>query len=153
MDHGGEVLKFIGDAVLAIFPIADPIGGQAEAAAKAVAAVRDAEGRMAVLNQERRAAGEPALGHGIALHRGDLTYGNIGAAGRLDFTVIGPAANQASRIEGMCRTLGEPVLLSASFAESFAHPLRPLGRHRMRGIEGEQELFGLPAESAVETAA
>ena len=152
MDHGGEVLKFIGDAVLAIFPIDDPANPE-PASANAIAAVREAERRLAVLDQERRAAGEIGLGHGIALHRGDLTYGNIGAAERLDFTVIGPAVNEASRIEGMCKELDRSVLLSARFAESFAGELHALGRHRLRGVEAEQELFTLPADETLESAA
>jgi len=150
MDHGGEVLKFIGDAVLAIFPIDDRANPQ-PASAHAIAAVREAERRLAVFNQERQ--GEADLGYGIALHRGDLTYGNIGAAERLDFTVIGPAVNEASRIEGMCKGLGETVLLSASFAEHFSGGLRTLGRHRLRGVEAEQELFTLPADETLESAA
>ncbi|MGI9435557.1 MAG: DUF427 domain-containing protein [Geminicoccaceae bacterium] len=153
MDHGGEVLKFIGDAVLAIFPIDDPSSPHPAASANAVAAVRAAERRLGTLNEEQQALGMPKLGYGIALHRGDFTYGNIGSAERLDFTVIGPAVNEASRIEGMCKSLGEPVLLSADFAESFAGKLRSLGRHRLRGVEAEQELFALPADDALDTAA
>lgn len=153
MEHGGEVLKFIGDAVLAIFPIDDPDNPCPAASANAILAVRNAEHRLASLNQVRMTQGEPELGYGIALHRGDLTYGNIGAAERLDFTVIGPAVNQTSRIEGMCKTLGEQVLLSASFAESFSGRLHSLGKHRLRGVAAEQELFTLPTDEALETAA
>ena len=153
MEHGGEVLKFIGDAVLAIFPIDDPANPCPAASANAVLAVRNAEQRLANLNQKRMTQGDPQLDYGIALHRGDLTYGNIGAAERLDFTVIGPAVNETSRIEGMCRTLGEPVLLSASFAESYSGKLRSLGKHQLRGVTAEQELFALPADDALVTAA
>ncbi|MGI9493282.1 MAG: DUF427 domain-containing protein, partial [Geminicoccaceae bacterium] len=99
MDHGGEVLKFIGDAVLAIYPIDDPTSKRPTASINAIAAVRAAEERLALLNQDRQTKGLPVLGYGISLHRGDLTYGNIGASGRLDFTVIGPAVNQAARIQ------------------------------------------------------
>lgn len=153
MDHGGEVLKFIGDSVLAIFPIDDPTSVQPEAAANAIAAARDAERRLTKLNQKREAAGECPLGYGIALHRGDLTYGNIGAAGRLDFTVIGPAVNQTARIQDKCKVLGAPVLLSAAFAASFPGKLLSFGEHLLRGIDAKQELFTLPPEDAVQTAA
>ena len=153
MDHGGEVLKFIGDSVLAIFPIDDPCSKQPVAPVNAIAAVRDAEGRMAKLNQERQAEGKPVLGYGISLHRGDLTYGNIGASGRLDFTVIGPAVNQAARIQDMCKEFGVPVLVSESFAKSFAGELVSFGEHQLRGIEVKQELFTLAPEKACQTAA
>ncbi|MEZ5931707.1 MAG: DUF427 domain-containing protein [Alphaproteobacteria bacterium] len=153
MDHGGEVLKFIGDSVLAIFPIKDRTSKHPDAPAKAIAAARDAERRMAKLNQDRQAMGESPLGYGIALHRGDLTYGNIGASGRLDFTVIGPAVNQASRIQDMCKALQAPILLSAAFANSFAGDLPSFGEHQLRGIEARQELFTLPPDSSIVTAA
>jgi len=153
MDHGGEVLKFIGDAVLGIFPIDDPTNPHPVTLTTAIDAVRDAQHRLAVLNEARQARGDESLGYGIALHRGDLTYGNIGATERLDFTVVGPAVNLASRIENMCKTLKEPVLLSGSFAKSFRGDLRSLGKHRLRGIATEQELFTLPSGSALETAA
>lgn len=153
MDHGGEVLKFIGDAVLAIFPIDDPNSKQPLAPSNAVAAVRAAERRLSILNQDRQSEEQPVLGYGISLHRGDLTYGNIGASGRLDFTVIGPAVNQAARIQDMCKDLGVSVLLSESFAESFAGKLLSFGKHQLRGVEAKQELFTLPPEKAFETAA
>lgn len=153
MDHGGEVLKFVGDAVLGIFPIDDPTNPHPVASANAVAAIREAERRLEILNQERQLKDEPCLGYGIALHRGDLTYGNIGSADRLDFTVIGPAVNEASRIEGMCKELGEPILLSASFAESFSGGLRSVGKHCLRGVREDQELFSLPKDGALKTAA
>ena len=153
MDHGGEVLKFIGDSVLAIYPIVDPTSKQPKALENAIAAARDAEQRLAKLNQEREAEGRPVLGFGIALHRGDLTYGNIGSSGRLDFTVIGPAVNLAARIQDICKVLDAPLLLSSAFAESFAGNLRSVGKHQLRGIDAKQELFTLPPEGALETAA
>jgi class 3 adenylate cyclase/uncharacterized protein (DUF427 family) len=153
MDHGGEVLKFIGDSVLAIFPIEDQASRHPEATAKAIAAVRDAGQRMARLNLDRQAAGDLPLGYGIALHRGDLTYGNIGAAGRLDFTVIGPAVNQASRIQDLCKVLEASVLISSAFARSVAADLPSFGEHELRGIEARQELFTLPPEDSIENAA
>ncbi|MEE8271648.1 MAG: DUF427 domain-containing protein, partial [Alphaproteobacteria bacterium] len=110
IEHGGEVLKFIGDAVLAIFAIDDPANPHPEACAQALAATRDAQRRIDAVNADRAARGEPPLAFGIGLHRGNLTYGNIGTDQRLDFTVIGPAVNEASRIEDMCKALDTPVL-------------------------------------------
>ncbi|MFO1059095.1 MAG: adenylate/guanylate cyclase domain-containing protein [Dongiaceae bacterium] len=138
---GGEVLKFIGDGLLAIFPLAER---GAAAAAAAPAAVRAARAGMAALDAERLAAGLPPLPFGVALHLGPVMYGNIGAADRLDFTAIGPAVNRASRIEGLCRRLACPVLASAAFAAAAPAPLVPLGTHRLRGIAEPVDLYTLP---------
>jgi adenylate cyclase len=139
--HGGEVLKYIGDAVLAIFPIEKPDSPAHEACAHALTAVADAKAGIEQLNLERAERGEPPLAYGIALHRGHLTYGNIGASDRLDFTVVGTAVNEAARIEEMTKVLDRPVLISAAFAASFGGALTSLGRHPLRGIALEQELF------------
>ncbi len=147
MAHGGEVLKFIGDAVLAIFPIDDPDCRYADACANALAAVRDAEQRIAAFNAERGEKGQQPLGFGIALHRGDLTYGNIGSEHRLDFTVIGSAVNEASRIEDMSKSLNTPVVVSSRFADSVAGDLISLGTHELRGFRDAQEIFTLPKDA------
>ena len=118
IDHDGEVLKFIGDAVLAIFPIDDLANPYPKACTSALDASRDAQQRIDDVNRERAERGEPPLAYGIGLHRGDLTYGNIGTTKRLDFTVIGSAVNEAARIEDMCKTLDIPVLISEAFARS-----------------------------------
>ncbi|MDH3234106.1 MAG: DUF427 domain-containing protein [Alphaproteobacteria bacterium] len=144
IEHGGEVLKFIGDAVLAIFAIDDPESPNPQACAQALAAVRDAEARIAAVNSERAARGQPALRFGTSLHRGDLTYGNIGTMKRLDFTVIGPAVNEAARIEALCKTLDTPVLISEAFAKSIDGKLEPLGLHSLRGVSAKQAIFTLP---------
>ena len=81
--------------------------------------------------------------YGIGLHLGAVTYGNIGVPARLEFTVIGPAANTAARVESMCKTLGRNVVISSSFAEACGEPLAPLGRHALKDVEGEQALFTL----------
>lgn len=160
LDQGGEVLKFIGDAVLAIFPIGATNGEhcplrRAAACAAALRAARDAIARMARLNQAREAAGERALRCGIGLHIGDVMWGNVGAPQRLDFTVIGPACNEAARLETMCRVLDRPVILSAELAGAIADPLLSLGFHALRGVRQPHELFTLaelPSPSAGEGA-
>ncbi len=144
IDHGGEVLKFIGDSVLAIFAIDDPDQKAPEACARALAAADEASRRIAAVNEERVADGVPVLVFGIGLHRGDLTYGNIGTTKRLDFTVIGSAVNEASRIESLSKTLNRQILISAAFRDSVPDPLVPLGHHALRGVTGEREIFGLP---------
>ncbi|MGD8631198.1 MAG: DUF427 domain-containing protein [Gammaproteobacteria bacterium] len=145
LEHGGEVLKFIGDAVLAIFPIEDP--DSPEAAGHAIEAARDAQRQIARLNQQRTAEGANAIGFGIGMHIGELMYGNIGTPGRLDFTVIGSAVNAASRIEGMCKALGQDILLSAGFARHCPGRLVPLGMYTLRGVSTPQALFTLPPAS------
>ena len=144
IDNGGEVLKFIGDAVLAIFPIADRDEPHPEACSRALSAVRAARQAMDELNDERSARSEKPLRFGTGLHRGDITYGNIGTTKRLDFTVIGTAVNEVSRIEGLCKELGRPVLTSSAFAASVPSGLTSLGPHALRGIDGAQEIFTLP---------
>ena len=144
IDNGGEVLKFIGDAVLAIFPIGDRDEPHPDACLRALSAVRDSRQAMADLNDERAARSEPPLQFGTGLHRGDITYGNIGTTKRLDFTVIGTAVNEVSRIEGLCKALGRPVLMSSAFAASVPSGLISLGCHTLRGVEGQQEIFTLP---------
>jgi len=146
MEHGGEVLKFIGDAVLAIFPIEDP--DSPEAAFHAIDAAREAQRGILLLNQQRTEQGVKAIGFGIGMHIGNLVYGNIGTPGRLDFTVIGPAVNEASRIEGMCKMLDRNILLSAEFARHCPGSLVSLGRHTLRGVSAAQELFTLPPASS-----
>jgi len=146
IEHGGEVLKFIGDAVLAIFPIDDKNGASPAACGAALRAVRDAQERLNAVNRERETGGQPPLAFGTGLHRGTITYGNIGTSRRLDFTVIGPAVNEASRIEDLCKALGEPVLASSAFAECVPGELRSLGRHSLRGVSAAEEIFAvLPA--------
>ncbi len=84
------------------------------------------------------------LEFGIGLHRGDLTYGNIGTTKRLDFTVIGSAVNEAARIESLSKTLNRQILISSAFRESVPGPMISLGHHTLRGVTGEREIFGLP---------
>jgi adenylate cyclase len=141
--RGGDVLKFIGDGLLAIFPIRDDLDRD-RACTTALEAAREALDGLGRLNGRRREAGEPPLEIGLALHTGAVMYGNIGAPQRLDFTVIGPAVNLVSRIEGLCPVLGYPLLASKRFASPCGSEMVSVGRHRLRGIEEEQELFTLP---------
>jgi class 3 adenylate cyclase len=139
---GGEVLKFIGDGILAIFPIAD--GAKRAACDAALRAVTAAQAGMAHLDQERGRQGLPPLPFGAALHLGEIFWGNIGAADRLDFTAIGPAVNLVSRLEGLCRPLGKTVLVSGALAGETETPLVPLGTHALRGIASPCAVFTLP---------
>lgn len=142
-EHGGEVLKFIGDGVLAIFPVGT--GEARTACACSLDAAIDALARLVELNRRRAATGRDALRIGLALHVGDVIYGNIGAADRLDFTVIGSAVNLVCRVEPLCATLGRPVLVSETFVHcACSGELVSVGRHTLRGIAAPQELFTLP---------
>jgi len=138
--HGGEVLKFIGDGLLAIFPFKteEPVAG---VGARAVEAAQVALKALAQLNVSRAARGDEALRFGVGLHVGDVAFGNIGGAGRLDFTAIGPAVNLASRIEGLCSQLGKPILLSAALARGLHLPTRDLGAHTLKGIALAETVF------------
>jgi class 3 adenylate cyclase len=139
---GGEVLKFIGDGLLAIFPLATR--GERVACDAAIAAVRAAREGMARLDAERVRVGLSALPFGVGLHLGAVVYGNIGAPDRLDFTAIGPAVNVASRIEGLCRPLNCPVLISEDVAKRCSARLVALGRHSLPGAAQDVALFTLP---------
>jgi adenylate cyclase len=139
---GGEVLKFIGDGVLAIFPVAEGRPRAAcDAALRAVAAARTG---MAHLDEARCREGLPPLPFGAALHLGEMLWGNIGAADRLDFTAIGPAVNLVSRLEGLCKPLNKSVLVSGTLAAETAMSLIPLGMHELRGIASPCAVFTVP---------
>lgn len=143
IDNGGDVLKFIGDAVLAIFPIEAVAGEKASAYDRALTALTDANQRIDVINAGRDVEGQPPLRFGTGVHSGHLTFGNVGTPGRLDFTVIGTGVNQTARIASLCKSLGESVLVSASVAANASVPLKSLGEHELRGIREPQELFTL----------
>ncbi len=139
--HGGEVLRFIGDAMLAIFP-ADR-GDTDAACAAALQAAVDALESLADLNARRELAGEPPIRFGVGLHVGEVIYGNVGAPDRLDFTVIGPAVNRTARLENLTKELGVPLLLSADFVRRIDRPVCACGFHTMNGIEEPQAVFTL----------
>ena len=139
---GGEVLKFMGDGLLAIFPI-DAAGSEKRACAQAIKSVRAARAGMASLNAERRSQGKTPLAFGVALHIGEVMYGNIGAPDRLDFTVIGPTVNLASRLESLSKPLGCPVLISEPFKAASDEALISLGCHHLPNIADAIEIFTL----------
>lgn len=136
--HGGEILKFIGDGLLAIFPLDRP-----DACANLLRAVAEARQAMTALNQRNSGTGRAPLNYGIGVHVGDVMYGNIGSTTRLDFTVIGPAVNMASRLEALTKQIGKPVLLSRDFAELVMpeFELERIGQHAVRGFSEPIELF------------
>lgn len=139
-DSGGNILKFMGDGVMAMFDVGE-IDADARAALKAVPLLQS---RMDDLNAKRQAEGLPVANFTLALHSGEILYGNIGSATRLDFTVIGPAVNQAARIAGMHRSLGQKILISddvARAAQPCAPELVSVGRYMLRGVNEPKELF------------
>lgn len=136
--EGGDILKFMGDGLLAVFPLGDdPAAGCAQALAAAQATIAG----TAKLNEDLAAEGAAPLKFGMALHCGEVEFGNIGAKRRIDFTVIGPAVNHASRIEGLTKVVQQPLLLSDSFARTLGKPLRSLGSHVLRGVREPVEVF------------
>ena len=136
--HGGEILKFIGDGLLAIFPLSQP-----SACANLLRAVSEARQAIIVLNEKNGETGRVPLNYGIGIHVGDVMYGNIGSRSRLDFTVIGPAVNMASRLEALTKQLGKTVLLSRAFADFVKSDfeLERVGEHPVRGFSDPIELF------------
>jgi len=136
--HGGEILKFMGDGLLAIFPLSQP-----SACANLLHAVTEARQAMAALNQRNSLTGRAPMNYGIGVHVGDVMYGNIGSLTRLDFTVIGPAVNMASRLEALTKQLGRNVLLSRAFADLVERDfdLERVGEYPVRGFSEPIELF------------
>jgi adenylate cyclase len=135
-DAGGDVLKLIGDGTLAIFPAAD----------QALLAAERAISEIAALSLRRAEAGLPHTSLYLGLHVGDVFFGNIGSRDRLDFTVIGPAVNEVSRIAAMCHSLDQRMLISSAFADQLgagAERLVSVGRYALRGVGGAQHLYTL----------
>lgn len=136
--HGGEILKFIGDGLLAIFPLSQP-----SACANLLRAVAEARQAMTALNERNSETGRAPLNYGMGVHVGDVMYGNIGSRTRLDFTVIGPAVNMASRLESLTKQLGRKVLLSRTFADLVKDDfdLERVGEYPVRGFNDPIEIF------------
>jgi adenylate cyclase len=140
LDHGAEVLKFMGDGLLAIFTIE---GDEAEVCRRALAAARQARANVAELS----ASAMPGLRFGLALHVGDVLYGNIGSANRLDFTCIGPAVNLAARMEKTAGELGRGILASREFARHCSGEFAAIGKFALAGFSEPQLVFGLEDEA------
>ncbi|GAB2178211.1 adenylate/guanylate cyclase domain-containing protein [Dongia sp. agr-C8] len=136
--QGGDILKFMGDGLLAVFPLDDD---PSASCARALAAAQATLAGTAKLNEDLAAEGTAPLKYGMALHCGEVEFGNIGAKRRIDFTVIGPAVNHASRLEGLTKVVQQPLLLSDSFARTLGKPLRSLGSHVLRGVREPVEVF------------
>jgi adenylate cyclase len=145
-EHGGDVLKLIGDGTLAMFRG----GNAADASARALRAVTAMRIKVQQLNERRRVEARPTSTVYVGLHAGEVFYGNIGSIERLDFTVVGPAVNEASRIASMCRSVDRPVLVSsviaAALPEEDRRTLVSVGRYALRGVGRAEELFTIDPE-------
>jgi adenylate cyclase len=146
LGHGGEVLKFMGDGLLAIFPLSDGKEPTAVCRAALAAAVEMRKATAALDDWPRHAASKKPR-FGLGLHIGELLYGNIGAANRLDFTCIGPAVNLAARLEGLASRLGRTTVLSADFAQRCGAGTVPLGEFPLAGFRAKVPVFGLADEA------
>jgi adenylate cyclase len=144
LDHGGEVLKLIGDAVMAIFPFEEGTKTADDMCLTAVMTARDALGRLVEKNRTRVELGLVELEFGIGLHAGKVMYGNVGTVRRLDLTVTGSAANEVERLEGLSKHLGVPVIASEQFKANYNQDLVPLGRQDVAGIDEGLLAFTLP---------
>ncbi len=141
--HGGEILKFIGDGVMAYFPAEDALF-LPMVTANAIAAARRLISDIEIANEVRATGGRDPVRCGIGLHIGPVTFGNVGTEDRLDFTVIGPAVNRAARLESLTKELRVPVLASAEFNAACTVPLKSMGMHTLRGVPEPVEVFTLP---------
>ncbi|MDR6669453.1 adenylate/guanylate cyclase domain-containing protein [Rhizobium sp. 1399] len=145
-ENSGEILKFMGDSVLAIFPTGGEDGEDPETACMAaLASARNVLEANEALNRQRAREGGPDIGVDVVLHLGEVFYGNVGARGRLDFTVIGRAVNEASRLEKLCGELGQPLLMSESFAAACGVACEHLGSFELRGVSRRADVFKLAA--------
>ena len=147
LDHGGEVLKFMGDGLLAIFPIAENDRDASRICARVLAAALDARAKVAALDGVPEIEGTDRVRFGLALHLGEVQYGNIGGGNRLDFTCIGPAVNLAARIEKLAGKLGRTLLASGEFARHCGSGLAPVGEFSLPGVSAAQPVFGLRDEA------
>jgi adenylate cyclase len=142
--HGGQVLKFIGDGMLAAFPFEEAT--RRRTSRRALEAAAEAMLAVDALSAAREAAGKPAVVVDLALHLGEVLYGNVGAVDRLDFTMVGPTVNEVSRMEALCERLGHRVLVSAELARSAKlddGSLISIGRYGLRGVRQDREIYAL----------
>jgi len=150
ISSGGEVLRFIGDAVLAIFPVTE--NGRYDthlAASTALKAMQDAETRLTALNRARLTNGLKPVDFGLGLHIGTVTFGNIGVAERLEFSVVGPAANEVARLEALSKKLQRRVLVSEDFASLIDANWESLGEHTLRGVDNKVKIFSPGPNTAI----
>ena len=147
LDHGGEVLKFMGDGLLAIFPIDARRGDIAAVCDAALSAAAMARKEVAALGDSRGVDNVECLRFGLALHVGEVLYGNIGGGNRLDFTCIGPAVNLAARLEKLAGRLGRTMLVSSEFARHCGARLQPVGAYALPGFAEQQAVFGADDET------
>jgi adenylate cyclase len=138
--QGGEILHFIGDAMLIVFPTSAKVGRR-EACKAALDSAYDAFDGIATVNMRRSRRGQPLIRFGVGLHVGEVIYGNIGAPDRLNFTVMGSAVNRSARLQNLTKTLARRVLVSAEFAACVDEPVETLGRHYLKGVKKQQEIF------------
>ena len=143
--RGGEILRFIGDAMLIVFPIEKGRDSKAACAAALDAAI-DAQTTLASLNHRRRRRGLPQIEFGVGLNVGEVIYGNVGAPERLDFTVMGPAVNRTARLESLTKELGQNVLFSEEFAGYLEQPVTAFEGQVMKGVAGPQTVYALQCE-------
>ena len=143
--RGGEILQFIGDAILIVFEIKRP-EAEASVCQAALDAAIDAFASIAVVNHRRRRAAMPEIEFGLGLHVGEATHANVGAPNRLAFNVVGPAVNKTARLQSMTKEAGVPLLLSKEFAARVRRPMRSIGHFDLRGVGGPQEMFTIGNE-------
>jgi adenylate cyclase len=139
--QGGEVLQFIGDAALAIFPVGP--GGRRDACRAALHAARAALDAIEIVNAQRQRDGQATIRFGIGLHVGEVSWGNVGGADRLGLNVIGPAVNRTARIESLTKEVGLPLLLSADFAAALDAPSRSVGSFTLKGVPEPQTVYAV----------
>ena len=146
-EEGGEILKFIGDAMLAIFPMGEDDDDEATVCKRCLKAAEVAQATLEEWSQSRTKQGQQSIRTGIALHIGEVVYGNIGTPGRLDFTVIGEAVNRVARVEGMCTSLGEGLLATKEFIEHIDRRAELLGAYELKGIRDDVEIYAIRIDS------
>jgi adenylate cyclase len=146
LEHGGEVLKYMGDGVLAIFPFGGRADASAASCASALAAALKSRAEIATLQPPEGVDIADRMRFGLALHIGRVMYGNIGGGNRLDFTCIGPAVNLAARIEKLTGRLSRTILMSQDFVRNFRQNFAPLGTFSLSGFDAPQAIFGLSDE-------
>ncbi len=140
--RGGEILRFIGDAMLIVFPIDDHMCDQTACNAAIDAAI-DAQNTLATLNHQRRRHNKPAIEFGVGLNVGEVIYGNVGAPDRLDFTVMGPAVNRTARLESLTKEFDCNILFSHKFSELIEIPSQFMGTRAMKGLAEPQAVYAL----------